>query len=263
MKKLNFTLILVILLTAWLAAQEKGITRTDKIQSKILNEERSLYIYLPADYEGSHDKYPVLYTLYNGDKGFQHTIDVLNSLKVKLVIPDIIMVSVNVDGRRDLTPSYSREYGPTSGGADNFIRFCKEEMVPYIEKNFRTGSDRLYWSHSIAGTFGIYALLIEPDLFTTVLVSSPWFIYDLEERFLLKNTKKFLQKRSSQKNGLFIVAGTEPNLTPSIDEFIKILENQKPEGLRWKYWVMSSENHSSIVNKSLKELLTAYYSQKK
>ncbi|MCP4725357.1 MAG: alpha/beta hydrolase, partial [bacterium] len=231
------------------------------IRSDILDETRNVYIYLPEGYSESGERFDVLYTLYNGSTGFHYSTGVVNQLNNRRMIPKLIVVSVDLgDGRRDLTPTSAvSTYGPTSGGAGNYLKFLKEELIPYIDGKYRTSSERLYYSHSIGGTLGIYSLLSEPGVFTTILASSPWFIYDLEEKYLLKNTEDFFKKRNSQKNFLYISVGNEPRLIPDIEEFISLLEKNKPAGLEWEYEEMSDEDHNSIMARSLTTGLRARY----
>jgi len=231
------------------------------ISSEILNETRNVYIYLPEGYSESGEKFDVLYTLYNGSTGFHYSTGVVNQLNDKRLIPKLIVVSVDLgDGRRDLTPTRAvSTYGPTSGGAGNYLKFLKEELITYIDENYRTSSERLYYSHSIGGTLGIYSLLAEPEIFTTILASSPWFIYDLEEKYLLKNVEKFFGKRNSQKNFLYISVGNEPRLIPDIEEFTSLLDKNKPAGLEWEFEKMPDEDHNSIMARSLASGLRARY----
>jgi predicted alpha/beta superfamily hydrolase len=181
--------------------------------------------------------------------------------RLELVTPMITVAFDLGDGMRDLTPTKSPDYGPTSGGAANFLKFIKEELIPFVEKNYRTSPERLFWSHSIGGLFGLYALLKEPDVFQSMLVSSPYFVYDRGERYIIKNTKTLLENRKGQENFLYICAGNEPQLVSEIETFLQILEETKPRGLTWKYVKMSEENHMSILARSLTESLRAFGSK--
>ncbi|MFC2096948.1 alpha/beta hydrolase [Bacteroidota bacterium] len=238
-----------------------GEFKQTTINSEVLNETRNIYIQLPVGYEKSSENYIVLYTLYNGNNGFQQSSGVLQQLHNEKIIPKIIHVSVDLgDGRRDLTPTKAlNTYGPTSGGAGNYLKFMKTELIPYIEKNYRTNSERIYSSHSIGGTFGIYALLTDPDMFSSVLVSSPWFIYDMEDKYLIKNAEAFFMKWISKNRYLYICVGDEGNLIPSIEEFINIIKRVKPPGLQWKLEKMPEEDHRTIISIALEAALKAKF----
>jgi len=229
--------------------------------SRILEKEKTLYVSLPEGYADSNGRYPVLYTFYNGDAGFLHTTGVARLLTDLGLAPGLIVVSVPVDGMRDLTPTRAAAYGPTSGGADAFLRFLREELLPFIDREFRTEPRRLVWSHSIGGTLVVYALLSAPDLFQVHLTSSPFFIYDGGDRFLLRNAARLLKRRKDEKNYLYVAVGNEPDLKPTIDEFVRILGDTKPPGLVWDYVQMDKEDHSSILARSLTEGLRACFAR--
>jgi predicted alpha/beta superfamily hydrolase len=247
-------------------AQDQGervtIGKKEVVHSSILNEDRNVYIFLPEGYSQSTNRYPVLYTLYSETPDYHFSTGVVAGLSRLRLIPKMITVAFDLgDGMRDLTPTKSPDYGPTSGGAANFLKYAKDELIPFVEKNFRTSPERLFWSHSIGGLFGLYALLQDPDAFSSVLVSSPYFVYDGGERYVIKNTKNFLEKRKGQKNFLYICVGNEPRLMSEIEAFLKILEEAKPQGLTWKSVKMPEESHMSILARSLTECLRAYGSK--
>ena len=227
--------------------------------SRILGEEKAVCISLPEGYGNSAGKYPILYTFYSGDAGFIHTAGVVRFLSQLRLAPEMLVVAVAVDGKRDLTPTKASAYGPTSGGADAFLRFLREELLPFVDREYRTTPQRLIWSHSIGGTLIVYALLAAPDLFQVHLTSSPYFIYDGNDRFLLQNAARFLKQRKAGENYLYMAVGNEPDLKPSLDAFDRILAENKPSGLAWDYVLMDKENHSSILVRSLTEGLRAYF----
>lgn len=60
------------------------------------------------------------------------------------------------------------------------------------------------------GTFALYAFLSDPDTFEGVIASSPWLIYDGEERFMLTSTPAWLAKRQEHPGAMFFSVGEEP-----------------------------------------------------
>jgi hypothetical protein len=84
---------------------------------------------------------------------------------------------------------------------------------------------------------------------------------DRGERYIIKNTKTFLESRRGEENFLYICVGNEPQLLPEIEAFLKILEEVKPQGLTWKYIKMPEESHVSILVRSLTESLRAFASK--
>jgi predicted alpha/beta superfamily hydrolase len=243
-------------------AEKVSIGTKTVVHSSVLNENRDVYIFLPEGYSQSTNRYPVLYTLYSEAPDYHFSTGVVAGLSRLRLIPPMITVAFDLgDSMRDLTPTKSPDYGPTSGGAANFLKFIKDELIPSIEKNYRTAPVRLFWSHSIGGLFGLYALLKEPDVFQSMLVSSPYFVYDGGERYIIRSAKNFLESRNGQDNFLYICAGNEPRLVSEIETFLRVLEETKPHGLIWKYVKMPEESHMSILARSLTEGLRAYGSK--
>ena len=243
-------------------AERAAIGKKEVVRSAVLNEERNAYVFLPDGYSQSKNRYPVLYMLYSVAPDYHFSTGVVAGLCRLKLIPPMITVAFDLgDGMRDLTPTQSPDYGPASGGASDFLKYLKDELIPFIEKSYRTSQERLFWSHSIGGLFGLYALLKEPEVFSSVLVSSPFFVYDRGERYIIKNTKTFLDGRRGEEAFLYICVGNEPRLAAEIEAFLSILEEAKPEGMSWKYVKMAEENHMSILARSLTEGLRSYGSK--
>lgn len=220
-----------------------------KFRSKILGEERRIFVSLPDQYASSSERYPVLYCLTQEDGGDIHYASgVARKMANARIVPRMIVVGLSgVNGMRDLTPTYSKDYGPTSGGADKFLEHLEKEIVPFIDGEYRTQELRIFWGHSIVGALGIFGFLKAPNLFHAYVLSSPYFIYDGDQQYLLKSTDSFLKKRTSQKNFLHLTVGDEPQLQMSIDSFVAKLEAIKPAGVEWQYAVKKDEDHRSVM----------------
>jgi len=249
-----------------ISAQEKGeaivIGNIVKFKSKILGEERRIFVSLPDGYADSQERYPVLYCLTEeGAEDIHYASGVARKMASARIVPGMIVIGLSgIDGMRDLTPSYSKDYGPTSGGADQFLEYLEKEIVPFIDGEYRTKDLRVFWGHSIVGAFGIYSFLKTPGLFHACVLSSPYFIYDGDGQYLLKNTESFLRKRSSQNNFLHLTVGDEPQLKMSIDSFVDKLEKLKPAGVEWQYSVKQDEDHRSVMAVILPEGLRSVFS---
>jgi predicted alpha/beta superfamily hydrolase len=80
---------------------------------------------------------------------------------------------------RDLTPTPIRdENGWRTGGAAKFLGFIKEELKPFIQKNYRISQDAGYAGISYGGLFGLYVLFHEPETFQRYIIGSPSIWYD-------------------------------------------------------------------------------------
>jgi hypothetical protein len=105
------------------------------IHSKVLNEDRSIYIHVPkTDSTNLNKEFPVLYLL-DGENHFHKLSAYIDYLSHWGMIPQIIVVGIiSKDRRKDLTPiksiiDYSGKIDSTyktSGGNENFFNLCKQ-----------------------------------------------------------------------------------------------------------------------------------------
>lgn len=143
------------------------------LPSKILNGELELSIYLPANYDSSAEKYPVLYDL-NAFASFTYDSGTIELLSRTRDIPNMIIIGL--PGLEDgYVPKPFEERGAEPATADRSLKFFKEELIPFIEKNYRTSGFNILCGHSVGGLFTMYALFTQPDLFSAYIASSPWF----------------------------------------------------------------------------------------
>jgi len=233
-----------------------------KIRSKILNEERTLLINLPPSYQKSQTKYPVLYLL-DGEWSSEKFKDVVDSLNKEGKIPELIIASIENISRqtrlRDFTPTAVTQH-PGSGGADKFLKFMKEEFIPYIDDNYRTSSVRLLYGHSLAGLMSAYALFTIPDSLTGCIASSPSFSWD--DELMVRSAEKFLKSHSFENKFLYIAIGTKdfPTYLKAIDNFLQHLKEKAPSGLTWKHKLYENEDHETMPDRSFPDGLILFFS---
>jgi len=118
------------------------IGKKDSIYSKILNENRDIYIQLPESYTAdSEETYPVVYIL-DGDVLLPTVVNV-HDYYCGGFMPEMIIVGISnsTNRTRDLTTSKitSRRgmpYNEENGEADNFLEFIETELIPYIEGKY-------------------------------------------------------------------------------------------------------------------------------
>ncbi len=72
----------------------------------------------------------------------------------------------------DFLPDSSSN-APTGGGADNFVRFFKTELIPYINKNYKVEPFKVLIGHSYGGVFAMHALISDPELFDAYIAIDP------------------------------------------------------------------------------------------
>ena len=205
----GFAIVLLLAVSVAVMAQEPGAPvdtstvpgyRAEKrvLTSKALGEERPYFVALPESYSRDADRrYPVVYVLDGLSQGVPLAKAAAEMSRDKLM-PELIVVAIpNVrpPGReRDYTPPSMRQDHelPDSpmGKADAFLAFLRTELIPIIERDFRTAPERMLAGNSRGGLFVYYSLMAEPSLFhTRIAHSTPLW---REDEHLVKRLDAFL-----------------------------------------------------------------------
>jgi len=149
------------------------------IYSKVLEEDREIWIYVPPDYYTMNQVnmvYPVIY-LMDPTEQFVSTVGILQQLSVSNAnnfCPQMIVVGVrHWDRTIDLTPRSDDIEYETKGGADLLAQFMEDELIPHIDKNYPTASHRVLIGHSLGGLLVFNTLIHKPHLFSIYLAIDP------------------------------------------------------------------------------------------
>ena len=246
-------LAVVLLSSSFAFGQQAGtdivIGKRITLPSKVLNAEMALSIYLPAGYETSDAKYPVLYDL-NSFAYFIYAAGTVELLARNIEMPEMIVVGLpSLQNGYVPTPYEERKAEPTA--ADLSLKFFSEELIPYIDGNYRTAGFNLLCGHSVGGLFTMYALFSRPDLFSGYIASSPWF--QNNNQYWLKQIDKMFQAESLAGKFLFMDVGKkEQDLTISTyTELEKWMKSKDLKGLTWKSEWLDNVDHGSMLGKSL------------
>lgn len=224
--------------------------------SEILNEERTIMVYLPPSYNSSDTKYPVLYLL-DGGFHFHHASGIVQFLSTGGLMPEMIVVAVvNTDRNKDFTPTKLSQR-PTSGGAEKFTMFFSDELFPFIDRNYRSGTYNILMGHSLGGTFVTYTILNKPDLFNAYISVSPYLMYD--DNLMVRETEQKLKSKYSNLK-LYMTVGNEPNYFEALDYFAKTVKTKSPKGFEFKYTQLLDDDHGSVPHISIYNGLLFIYS---
>lgn len=218
-------------------AQEDGdpvsIGEYRKLHSKILNEDRILLVNLPEGYNETKNSYPVLYILYGGNPQgyFAEAVHIVARLNEASRTPDMIIVGVkNTDRYRDCL-SINRNGEP--GGADNFLKFFTEELIPFVDQSYRTKDFRILLGPQAGAAFSVYALMENPELFRVNIVTNPFWI-SANREYMLTKANDFFSKEGSLDNFLFITnnaSGDNEATMEYLQKFTTIVEEGKKRDL--------------------------------
>jgi uncharacterized protein len=233
----------------------------DKIQSKELNEERVLNIYLPEGYNPKDSiTYPVIYLLDgSADEDFIHIAGLVqfNSFEWINQVPRSIVVGIaSVDRKRDFTfPTTipeQKKAEPTSGHSDKFIAFLEKELQPFIQKNYKVNSSKTIIGQSLGGLLTTEILIKKPSLFNKYIIVSPSLWWD--------NASLLTQPFSTLENtAIYIGVGKEglaPGANPHVMEVDANLLADKLKSLKSKnvsvyFDYLPLENHATVMHQAV------------
>lgn len=160
-----------------------------------LNKTRKVWALLPHDYETSKEHYPVLYlqdaqNLFNENSPFGNwQIDKKLAVMSDYGIGKIIIIAIE-HAEKERVLEYN--FGKTllgQGDGKKYIRFITDTLKPFVDKNFRTKSEREFTGiggSSMGGLVSIFSGLIYPEVYGKLMIFSPslWVIPKIKFSFL-------------------------------------------------------------------------------
>ena len=230
------------------------------IHSTILNEDRKIYVYNP-DISLSQTL-PVIYLL--DGENISLVAGIADYLSKNSELPPMIIVGIGnfeYDRIRDLSNTHTlfnmdgttdSLRWQTSGGGENFIKFVKDELMPYVEKNYKISPIKILLGHSLGGLLSIHCLFTHPEMFTAYIAVSPSLWWDKESIF--KNANLIFKNKALTNKILFFSDGNEgTTFNNSVVKLQSILQQTKITGLRYKYIPYPEETHSSELVKATQD----------
>jgi predicted alpha/beta superfamily hydrolase len=234
--------------------------------SRILGEERTIYVRVPEQYARSSKSYPVLYVL-DGEWHFDLAASSARYLSEcgasDTLIPEMIVVGiVNIDRDRDYTPTKCAEYEgmsfPTSGESGRFRRFLAQELIPLVEERYRTSPYRILSGWSFGGLFTVDTFLKSPSHFNAYLAISPSLWWDHE--LLLKD---YSGERPGSPVKLVMTIGTKEEggwTHTATTKLAGTLEGNPVDNLGFQLLVIDRLGHNLSVPQGFYEGLRALFS---
>ncbi|HKI01057.1 MAG TPA: alpha/beta hydrolase-fold protein [Thermoanaerobaculia bacterium] len=238
-----------------------------RLPSKTLGEDRRLNVFLPPGYEGSSDKYPVLYLLDgSAHEDYFHVTGLIDFLATYDVMPRTIVIGIsNVDRKRDFTPPTKDEKdlaaAPTSGGADKFVSFLETELIPYVDSHYRTADTSTIVGQSLGGLLVTKVLLEKPGLFNNYVIVSPSLWWN--HQALLKGAGELVKKNQAPNRKVYIsVADEHPEMKATAQSLAEIVKKSGWSNLQYQYDYLDAENHATSLHISVYRAMKYLYKPK-
>jgi predicted alpha/beta superfamily hydrolase len=265
-------IVLMFLLVKLASAQIKTDTlkpfiigETRIIKSLVLDESRTLNIYLPINYTKAK-KYPVIYLLDgSANEDFLHIVGLTQFFNMQYKMPEFIIVGIaNVDRKRDFTfnteiTELKKDF-PTTGGSAKFISFIATELKPFINSTYTTNDTSYIIGQSLGGLLATEILIKKPTLFTHYFIISPSLWWD--DQSLLQQIKPLL-KQPLNAYVYISVGGKEHKIMKrDAKNLFSMLKKTHAPNLKIDFLKLPNENHATILHQSINEAFKKIYPYK-
>ena len=246
MKKLLYLIVLFISQLTFV--QEKlSIAEIQKINSKILNTEREIWVNLPESYSNNKLQkvnYPVIYVL-DAESNFTFLTGVVSKFQSGFYpeMSESIIVGItnkNGDRTKDFTHLNDKK----------FLEFIQTELFPFVENYYRVLDYKFLIGHSLGGYFALKTLYNYPETFNAYVAHDPsiWF-NDFELKKLYQNAKT----NDFKKRFLMITqVGESQNVGHLQDHYggIKtvhsLISESNNQTINYNYRQYADEEHGSV-----------------
>ena len=221
------------------------------IASKILDQTRTIQIYIPEDYHQSNEKCPVIY-VFDSQKYFLNAISYQQNLRFNKETPGYIVVGI-----KTINSERGKLYNTESS---TFSDYIENELIPFIDSNYRTlQSERVFFGWERAAAFGVEVFASKPNLFKAFFLASPTFLTAKR----IADVGELLDKTPSLNNYLYFTLGdVEAWSLDNTNSLAELLNDKAEDKLSWKYDLFKDENHYTTtiitMNKGLKHFFKDY-----
>jgi len=232
---------------------------TFKIESKQVEETRIINVWTPPEYDNNNESYTVLYMADGGIKeDFPHIANTLSKLVKEKKIQPIILVGIeNTERGRDLTgyseSEYDAQFCPLTDGAKNFRSFITEELFSEIGKKYRVTNKKGLIGESLSGLFVMETFMKNPESFDFYIAFDPSLWWN--NHYLVRNSNDLFGKFPDKEIKLWFAGSSAEDISEYTNELNKILQNNTPNKLKWKYSDEPNEKHHTIFRATKEKAL--------
>lgn len=254
-------------------------TRLHELHSAVLGRGFYVHVALPPYYGQDEREYPVVYLLDSWaffGLYFQ-TYRMLNQWGRE--VEDVVLVGVgyrdeNENGRfrsLDFTPTHltvdqiAAKHGEAvaanttaSGGAGAFLRFLKEELIPFVEARYQVRDDaRGLFGFSYGGLFATYALLEDSSVFRKYLIASPALWWD--DGIVLRRMEGASEGTSLQGSVYVTCGETEVEQLEGCASLHRRLRKRPWRSMDVRLGVFDGESHNSVLPRAVSNAFRVLY----
>lgn len=188
-----------------------------KYNSEVLNDTRNLNIYLPKNYDkDSISNFPLAIVL-DGHKLFDLYVGASNYYAELDQAPEQIIVGIDMKESRNKDAGYDMINGNLDNNSENFYRFIRDEMIPYIEASYKTSPFLTIVGESLTANYITHFLKEEYSIFNAYICLNPTLSNTIKNQI----ESYTLEELSSEDNTFYFYLSSNPFSNDNKKEKIK------------------------------------------
>lgn len=206
---------LLIFFSISLTFGQKTISK--KYNSEVLNDTRNLTIYLPKSYDkDSISNFPLAIVL-DGHKLFDLYVGASNYYAELDQAPEQIIVGIDMKDSRNKDAGYDIINGNLNNNSENFYRFIRDEMIPYIEASYKTSPFLTIVGESLTANYITHFLKEEYSIFNAYICLNPTLSNTIKNQI----ESYTLEELGSEDNTFYFYLSSNPFSNDKKKEKIK------------------------------------------
>ena len=188
-----------------------------KYNSEVLNDTRNLTIYLPKSYDkDSISNFPLAIVL-DGHKLFDLYVGASNYYAELDQAPEQIIVGIDMKDSRNKDAGYDIINGNLNNNSENFYRFIRDEMIPYIEASYKTSPFLTIVGESLTANYITHFLKEEYSIFNAYICLNPTLSNTIKNQI----ESYTLEELGSEDNTFYFYLSSNPFSNDKKKEKIK------------------------------------------
>lgn len=188
-----------------------------KYNSEVLNDTRNLTIYLPKSYDkDSISNFPLAIVL-DGHKLFDLYVGASNYYAKLDQAPEQIIVGIDMKDSRNKDAGYDMINGNLDNNSENFYRFIRDEMIPYIEASYKTSPFLTIVGESLTANYITHFLKEKYSIFNAYICLNPTLSNTIKNQI----ESYTLEELSSEDNTFYFYLSSNPFSNDKKKEKIK------------------------------------------
>lgn len=238
---------------------EKSEIKSFKIFSESIKDTFVIDVSLPASYDKSNKKFPVLY-LTDGNWRFEQH-QPIHDMAAKENIKELIIVGISYPSNYNFDEIRVRDL---IVHPDKFLDLILYQIIPSIDSTYRTNGERTLWGSSFGGFFALYTLFNYAEktkgVFQNYIVASPAALektnFNGEHLNLFEIEDRLYSKTKELNENLYVTVGGDEEQIRFLNPFknlVKILNERNYTGFYMKTFIDPGKTHNTVWEPTLYE----------